>query len=176
MFLLVWSVRFSLFVIQLGIVACSSVFPAETGYTSGSPQCEWGNLVLVDTCVHHGFHYNFVLNLTPALILHTCPHLPFFSYRPLSNLPLSFPLQVFLPSLPQWFPQSFAFLLSLFPFLIVRDIFYISFCTARFSFSPLLPMLLFRALLPRLPTNFPPITQFVCSHLTPHTYPAQPPI
>lgn len=112
MFLLLQSVCFFLFIIWLGITVWSSVFPGETRHTSGSPQCKWGILVLVETCLHHGFHYNFVLNLA------ACFH---------------------------------------------------SSCVSSPS------VLLFRALFPWFPINFLPIIQFVCSHLTPHTYPtAQP--
>lgn len=67
MFLLLQCVSFFLFVIQLQIIAWFSVFAGETRYTSESLQCKQGILGHVDTCLHHDFHYNFVLNLAAAL-------------------------------------------------------------------------------------------------------------
>lgn len=107
-----------------------------------------------------------------------CPHLPFSSHRLLANFPLpSLSHCRFLcPPFHSDFPQPLAFLLSLFTFLIVTDIFYTSFWTMRFP-SSLLPILSFRALFHWFLINFLPVTQFACSHLTLHCCPtAQRPI
>lgn len=75
MLLLLQSVIFFLFVIQLQIIAWFSVFAGKARYISESLQCEQGILGHVDMCLHHDFHYNFVLNLTASLCVLIFPFL-----------------------------------------------------------------------------------------------------
>lgn len=120
----------------------------------------------------------FFSNLAAALILHMCPHFPFSSHGLLSNLSLS-SLSIRRFSCPPVHTTVtspvLCFLLSLFPSLVVREIFYMLFALQDFPL-PLLPILFCTApfpcsslISPSLPTVC--VLPFYSAHLPYYTVP-----